>query len=317
MENHNRSRMMTEGAMMVGLAAVLGYLGQMLFTPLLFLYPLPFLVLGFRQGVKATIIAVLASLGVSSLLFMPIAALSMTLSLGMPAIVIVWAIHRRRSFGEIVMLGGIAALIGFAGAAVVFQFVSGMDLAEYVIMLTDEMRTVMLDAVASQPNLEPEQAELLTGQFIAMIEMIKRTLPASLLITSVLISYVNLRLMVVVLKRVKTAVPDAPLLKLFVLPRSVVFGVFAMYMAGLFLEYRAFFAPGIVTQNILILGMAIFLLQGWAVVAYMVERRTTNKGILVIIFLSSLLFAVVQYVVLILGLMDRFFNFRRLPNVGA
>lgn len=317
MENHNRSRMMTEGAMMVGLAAVLGYLGQMLFTPLLFLYPLPFLVLGFRQGLKTTIIAVLASLGVSSLLFMPIAALSMTLSLGLPAIAIVWAIHRGRSFGEIVLMGGLAALLGFGCAALLFQFVSGMNLAQYVTTLTDEMRLVMEETVAAQSNLTSEQSELMLGQFHAMIDMIKRTLPASLLITSMIISYVNLRLMIVVLRRVKTSVPEAPQLKFFVLPQGVVLGIFGMYLAGLFLEYREIFVAGVLTQNILILGMAIFLLQGWAVIAYLVEQRTTNKGILVILFVSSLLVVFVQYMVLIVGMMDRFFNFRRLPHTGA
>lgn len=317
MENHNRSRMMTEGAMMVGLAAVLGYLGQMLFTPLLFLYPLPFLVLGFRQGLKTTIIAVLASLGVCSLLFMPIAALSMTLSLGLPAIAIVWAIHRGRSFGEIVIMGGLASLIGFGGAAVLFQFVSGMDLAQYVVMITDEMRTVMEETIAAQGNMTPDQSEQMLNQFHVMIDMIKRTLPASLLIVSMIISYVNLRLMIVVLKRVNTPVPEAPQLKYFVLPQGIVLSIFIMYLAGLFLEYREYFVAGVLTQNILILGMAIFLLQGWAVIAYLVEQRTSNKGIIVLLFVSSLLVAFVQYVVLIVGMMDRFFNFRRLPRIDA
>lgn len=314
MGNQNRSRMMTEGAMMVGLAAVLGYLGQMLFTPLLFLYPLPFLVLGFRQGTKATIIAVLASLGVCSLLFMPIAALSMTMSLGLPAIAIVWGIHRARSFGEIVILGGLAALLGFAGAAVLFQFVSGINMVEYVNTLTGEMQSVIETTVAAQVNLDAGQAETMLTQFTAIIEMVKRTLPASLLVSSMLIAYVNMRLMVVVLKRIKTPVPDAPRLKLFVLPRGMAFGILAMYVAGIFLEYQHFFEPGILTQNILILGMAAFLVQGWAVVAYLMEQRTTNKTVIVLIFVLSLLFAVVQYAVLMLGMMDRFFNFRRLPS---
>lgn len=317
MENQNRSRMMTEGAMMVGLAAVLGYLGQMLFTPLLFLYPLPFLVLGFRQGLKTTVIAVLASLGVCSLLFMPIAALSMTLSLGLQAIAIVWAIHRGRSFSEIVLLGGLAALIGFGAAALLFQFVSGMNLAQYVLTLTDEMRLVMEETVAAQSNLTPDQSELMLNQFHVMIDMIKRTLPASLLITSMIISYVNLRLMIVVLRRVNTPVPEAPKLKYFVLPQGIALSIFVMYMAGLFLEYRGYFVSGVLTQNILILGMAIFLLQGWAVIAYLVEQRTSNKGLIVLLFVSSLLVAFIQYLVLIVGMMDRFFNFRRLPHPGA
>ncbi len=316
MENQNRSRMMTEGAMMVGLAAVLGYLGQMLFTPLLFLYPLPFLVLGFRQGVKTTVIAVLASLGVCSLLFMPIAALSMTMSLGLPAIAIVWGIHRARSFGEIVIMGGLAALVGFAGAAVLFQLVSGMDMVEYVRVLTDEMQTVIETTVAAQANLDAAQAETMIAQFTAMIAMVKRTLPASLLITSMLIAYINMRLMVVVLKRIKMPVPEAPRLKLFVLPRGIVFGILGMYVAALFLEYRHFFEPGILTQNIMILGMSAFLVQGWAVVAYLIEQRTKNKTVIVLIFVMSLMFAIVQYAVLMLGMMDRFLNFRRLPGSG-
>ena len=314
MGNENRSRMMTEGAMMVGLAAVLGYLGQMLFTPLLFLYPLPFLVLGFRQGTKATIIAVLASLGVCSLLFMPIAALSMTLSLGIPAIGIVWGIHQGRSFGEIVIVGGFAALIGFAGAAGLFQLVSGINMVEYVGTLTGEMQTVIETTVAAQTNLDAAQAETTLAQFTAMIEMVKRTLPASLLITAMLIAYINMQLMVVVLKRIKTSVPDAPELKLFILPQGMVFGILAMYVAALFLEYQHYFEPGILTQNIMILGMSAFLVQGWAVVAYIIGQRTKNKTVIVLIFIMSLIFAVVQYAVLMLGMMDRFFNFRRLPS---
>lgn len=316
MENQNRSRMMTEGAMMVGLAAVLGYLGQMLFTPLLFIYPLPFLVLGYRQGLKTTIVAVLASLGVCSLFFMPVAALSMTMSAGFPAIIMVWAIHRHRSFSEIVIAGGLSTLVGFAGAALIFQFVSGMNVAEYVTMLTDEMRTTMEVALAGQGNLDSEQSGLMMSQFNAMIDMMKRTLPASMLITAMMISYVNMRLMIVILKRVKTSVPEAPQLKLFVLPRSVVFAVFFMYLGAMFLEYQGTFTEGVLTQNILILGMFVFLLQGWAVVAYLVETRTNNRGILVMIFVMSLLFALAQYMVMMLGMMDRFFNFRRLPRDG-
>jgi uncharacterized protein YybS (DUF2232 family) len=308
--------MMTEGAMMVGLAAVLGYLGQMLFTPLLFIYPLPFLVLGYRQGLKTTIVAVLASLGVCSLFFMPVAALSMTMSAGFPAIIMVWAIHRHRSFSEIVIAGGLSTLVGFAGAALIFQFVSGMNVAEYVTMLTDEMRTTMEVALAGQGNLDSEQSGLMMSQFNAMIDMMKRTLPASMLITAMMISYVNMRLMIVILKRVKTSVPEAPQLKLFVLPRSVVFAVFFMYLGAMFLEYQGTFTEGVLTQNILILGMFVFLLQGWAVVAYLVETRTNNRGILVMIFVMSLLFALAQYMVMMLGMMDRFFNFRRLPRDG-
>jgi uncharacterized protein YybS (DUF2232 family) len=317
MENQNRSRMMTEGAMMVGLAAVLGYLGQMLLTPVLFLYPLPFLVLGYRHGTKATVIAILASLGVCSLLFMPIAALSMTMSLGLPAIAMVWGIHHSRSFGEIIIIGGLAALLGFGGAAVLFQLVSGIDMVEYVTALTGEMQSVVETTVAANSTLDAEQAELMLTQFTAMIEMVKRTLPASLLITSMLIAYVNMRLMVMVLKRIKMAVPDMPQFKLFVLPRGMAFGILAMYLAGIFLEYRNFFEPGILTQNILILAMAAFLVQGWAVVIYILGQRTKSKTVIVLIIVMSLLFAAVQYAVLILGMLDRFFNFRRLPSTGV
>ncbi|BES64178.1 hypothetical protein SANA_06170 [Gottschalkiaceae bacterium SANA] len=317
MENQNRSRMMTEGAMMVGLAAVLGYLGQMLLTPVLFLYPLPFLVLGYRQGTKATVIAILASLGVCSLLFMPIAALSMTMSLGLPAIAMVWGIHHSRSFGEIIIIGGLAALLGFGGAAVLFQLVSGIDMVEYVTSLTGEMQSVVETTVAANSTLDAEQADLMLTQFTAMIEMVKRTLPASLLITSMLIAYVNMRLMVMILKRIKMAVPDMPQFKLFVLPRGMAFGILAMYLAGIFLEYRNFFEPGILTQNILILAMAAFLVQGWAVVIYILGQRTKSKTIVVLIIVMSLLFAAVQYAVLMLGMLDRFFNFRRLPSTGV
>ena len=153
-------------------------------------------------------------------------------------------------------------------------------------------------------------------QFTAMIKMVKRTLPASLLITSMLIAYVNMRLMVMVLKRIKMAVPDMPQFKLFVLPRGLAFGILAMYLAGIFLEYRNFFEPGILTQNILILAMAAFLVQGWAVVIYILGQRTNNKTIVVLIIVMSLLFAAVQYAVLMLGMLDRFFNFRRLPGTG-
>jgi uncharacterized protein YybS (DUF2232 family) len=316
MENQNRSRMMTEGAMMVGLAAVLGYLGQMLLPPVLFLYPLPFLVLGYRQGTKATVIAILASLGVCSLLFMPIAALSMTMSLGFPAIAMVWGIHHSRSFGEIMIIGGLAALLGFGGGAILFQLVSGIDMVEYVTTITEEMQSVVETTVAANTSLDADQADLMLTQFTAMIKMVKRTLPASLLITSMLIAYVNMRLMVMVLKRIKMAVPDMPQFKLFVLPRGLAFGILAMYLAGIFLEYRNFFEPGILTQNILILAMAAFLVQGWAVVIYILGQRTNNKTIVVLIIVMSLLFAAVQYAVLMLGMLDRFFNFRRLPGTG-
>ena len=317
MENQNRSRMMTEGAMMVGLAAVLGYLGQMLLTPVLFLYPLPFLVLGYRQGMKTTVIAIMASLGVCSLLFMPISALSMTMSMGLPAIVMVWGIHHNRSFGEIIIIGGLAALLGFGGAAFLFQLVSGIDMVEYVTTITDQMQTVIESAVAANASLDADQAEAMLTQLTAMIQMVKRTLPASLLITSMLMAYTNMRLMVVILKRIKMPVPNAPEFKLFVLPQNMVFGIFAMYLAGLFLEYRDFFEPGILTQNILILGMSAFLVQGWAVVIYILGLRTRSKTVVILIIVTSLLFAAVQYAVLLLGMLDRFLNFRRLPGTGV
>ncbi len=162
--------------------------------------------------------------------------------------------------------------------------------------------------------MDAAQAETTLAQFTAMIEMVKRTLPASLLITAMLIAYINMQLMVVVLKRIKTSVPDAPELKLFILPQGMVFGILAMYVAALFLEYQHYFEPGILTQNIMILGMSAFLVQGWAVVAYIIGQRTKNKTVIVLIFIMSLIFAVVQYAVLMLGMMDRFFNFRRLPS---
>jgi len=317
MENHNRSRMMTEGAMMVGLAAVLGYLGQMLFTPLLFLYPLPFLVLGFRQGLKTTIIAVLGSLAICSFLFVPFQSLILTLDFGIPAIVMVWAIHNRRSFGQIVILGGLTAMLGFLGSAFVLKIAVGIDIAQFIVATTDELRIVMEEAITMQPNLNSEQIEVMIMQLNQTLHAFKQSIPSLVVIIMMLISYVNLRAMIVVLKRIKTPVPEAPQLKYFVLPQGIVVSIFVMYLAGLFLEYREYFVSGVLTQNILILGMAIFLLQGWAVIAYLVEQRTTNKGIIVLLFVSSLLVAFIQYVVLIVGMMDRFFNFRRLPHTGA
>ena len=316
MNRNLKTSNITESAMITGILVIIAYLSSFI-TLLMFFYPTPAIILGKRKGLKYSILALIASDLIISMLLGVQTGLVFLILYTPLAVALTYGICRDEDANKTILFGTAAYMISFVLYILFLNFIMSINFIERVAEMYDqsfEMTRGLFDNIPDQ--LRTEQFE----QYISDIEkiapmmnyIVTSVFPAVLIAASVITSYINYLVASKFAVRFSINVKQHEGIGYFSFPRN-----FMISMAGLLLLS---FLLGLLNINVEIIQLNLFiivfiamLLQGVAVLKFLIDKSKMSKFarslIFVIIILMSISFSVIYAII---GLVDLTINLRKI-----
>ena len=316
MNRNSKTSNITESAMITGILVIIAYLSSFI-TLLMFFYPTPAIILGKRKGLKYSILALIASDLIISMLLGVQTGLVFLILYTPLAVALTYGICRDEDANKTILFGTAAYMISFVLYILFLNFIMSINFIERVAEMYDqsfEMTRGLFDNIPDQ--LRTEQFE----QYISDIEkiapmmnyIVTSVFPAVLIAASVITSYINYIVASKFAVRFSINVKQHEGIGYFSFPRN-----FMISMAGLLLLS---FLLGLLNINVEIIQLNLFiivfiamLLQGVAVLKFLIDKSKMSKFarnlIFVIIILMSISFSIIYAII---GLVDLTIDLRKI-----
>ncbi|MGI6113014.1 MAG: YybS family protein [Mahellales bacterium] len=294
------------------------------FIPLLnfviFLWPIPIIVLSLRRGIKYGILAVIISSLICGLFIHPMFGLGILLIFGSTAFTISWAMKREVSPLNATVFGAIAMIISIMIAMKLVEFSVGHDLFVYYGQMIKDVLVEQqndgllqnLTAMYRQMGITTEGVTMkdLYSTIDGMVETIKTAFPSILTIFSLICSFINYSVASWLLKRRGQDVRLFPSFGLWKLPRGAGRGFIAILIIAYIGNAVGINNFDIVLLTITNIWVFVFGIQGLSVAEFFLKKANINKALRIVILL--LVFILASQVAAFIGFIDQLLNVRRL-----
>jgi len=313
-----QTKSMVEGALLASLTVLLSVMG--IYLPIIgafisFTWPVPIIILGLRHGLKWSLLATAVSGLILALLVTPMQALALVLGFGLLGIVLGEAIRRDLSVGKIIGIGAVASLFSKVLLFGVGSLILGVNsFTENFTMIQKSMDQVL--TMYTQMGMDKNQLATMRESLHNVVELMKIIFPALLVVASILDTFLNYLISQLILKRLGYPAKKVPPFAEWRLP---------MWVAGGFVIGIIFLIVGqhykiegltTIGLNLQYFSSMLFLIQGFSVASYYLRKfkvvGLVKWLIFIMLFITPFLVGILVWV----GLLDIFFNYRRLQKVS-
>ncbi|HOM43032.1 MAG TPA: DUF2232 domain-containing protein, partial [Bacillota bacterium] len=279
------------------------------------------IIVGYRNGIKASILSALSAGLVVSLVTQPLVGVGLLIGFGVPGVIMGHMINKRVNPYAVILVCGILLSVSMAGEFLLSLKIAGIDGLEFLSNLDSAFREQLetsLD-IYRQFGIAEDKLQEFKDYFSQAIELAKYVIPSSLLISGVFFSFIDYKLTRLILKRIGFILPDIDEFSKwrltepysYILLGTAVFAVAASY----------FRVPGFNTAaiNISTILTLVFTIVGISVVVYFARVYGDRYGIpkaLRRIMTVFIILTFIQFIVFI-GILDLAFDFRRLKSKNS
>ncbi|NLJ80417.1 MAG: DUF2232 domain-containing protein [Firmicutes bacterium] len=309
-----KTRSLTEGAMLAAITVLLTVIGEYLGIPILII-PVPLALLVYRHGLRLGIITAFASAGTASLVAGQVFAGLMIIIWGFLGVSLGMALREKFSFFKTFVVGILADLV-----------ITGLSVFLYFLLFGKNLFGDMLEMIVSGFEQARGAWEGLgvTGEALLRYEQILETipilmkwgLPALLLVSAVLMTYVNLAVLRLILRRMGDSIPWIPPFTRWRIPSFyTLFLLIGLLLARLGDKFLAPDFFQIIGLNLYLVFFPVYLVLGAAIVWYYFQTKNVPKFLrilFVFLLLSGMQLLVLS--VVFLGILDGVFDFRKLKQ---
>jgi uncharacterized protein YybS (DUF2232 family) len=317
LEKQNKARSLAEAAMIIGIASLFTIIGTYIpfLTILLFLLPVPFMILGKRQGVYVVILSIgitcaiaVGLIGVWStvILFSLTSVVSITMGYMMDKNydpMKIWAGGIVSFVASIVLVMGLISLV------------MGNNVIHGLMNMLNQSKDMAI-SLYSGMGIEPDRLEQMKTAYEAFIIVFGMTFPSILILISVAFSYINYLITAYILNKLGNRTPIFPQFKYFRLPDSIVMGTVIILLLTYLTQYIRVIDFNTLSANVSLLFRTAFFIQGLAVISFLIEKYRLGRLYRTFVFVYVLFSAAGGLMAVILGLIDVFVDFRKLKKLG-
>ncbi|WP_155891556.1 YybS family protein [Heyndrickxia acidiproducens] len=306
-----KTKMLTEGAL---LAAVFGIFVLVLsYVPLIgpvaiFFLILPFLIFCSKYPLKYLIVFSAACLFIS-MLAGTTALLPFALLYGGTGFVMGYCIQLKKSKLFIYLASSLTFLAGLIiGLFVSIKFFHLNIINENLKQLRESVNQsrTMLEQFGQQSSIEN-----LNKMADSMVSLYQIYLPSFLLLFSFLAVFVLMAVNFPVAKRLGVPVPKWSPYREFRLPKSVLWYYVICLVLSMFIETDASSFLSKAVMNLLLIFEILVLMQGFSLINFYSYEKKWPKVFFVMAVIFAIIFSPLLYLVMILGIIDIGFDFRR------
>lgn len=313
-----QTRALVEGAIFAGITAVLGiiYYYSSYLGIIGYLWPVPTVIVGYRNGVKASILSAMTAGLAVSLFTQPLAGLGMLIGFGLPGIIMGYMISKKAD--PYVTILACAAVLA---VTTVFQFmislvISGINLndfaSQYDTMVNSQL-PIIID-MYKKFGLAESDIKKMSDSLIQTFQLMKLIIPTLVIGSGLVASFVCYKLSRLVLNRTGYSIANTESFSRWRLqaPYSYILIAVAVIATGASYIKLPYFNSAAI--NISMILMYVLLFIGLSVVVFFAgiygERYNIPKPLR--FFLVILILLYFSQLIPLLGILDMVLDIRKL-----
>lgn len=297
-------------AVVVGISLLM-IVGLYLFPSIIILFPMAFIVIGVKYNITNSFISILLTSFLIGISIDMISGVMMLAIFGSIAIYIADGISKRKKSIEIIVPSSIIFFISTILVLLMLRGFSGINLIEGLeenIKMFTELRMNMIDDM----DLTNIESFRIRDDVDNMYSYILSIMPSILIILSVFISYINYYFSIIVLRKLGLGIRDNPRFSRFRLPNNFIIGSLVMFLVVYLLRNFETIPNDVIQLNLLVLVVSLLYIQGLSVIDFLLIRLKFNIGLRIIVIGITLFVAPIITLILIAGIIDIIFDFRKL-----
>ncbi len=309
----NRITPLTESGLLAALTVIMGLAS--VYVPVLgmvaaVLWPMPVIVLVVRHGLRWGVMASLVAGVLMALLIEPTISLRMVITFAPMSLALGYGFFKGWSAIKILLVSFVVSIGSVLVGLALVLLMTGINPLDMQMDMLKESMDASINLYKSA-GLTEEQLQESVNQMNQAVETIKLLFPLIIVISGVVVSFMNYWIAARVLKRLGHSVPVLPPFSEWRLPRGVIY-LFAFALIGMYWgSSRNISALYQVSLNLNMLATFMGLLQGLAVIFFFINRRTTSTLLKVLTVCIILMNGFLTQVLSFVGIFDMLFDYRR------
>lgn len=307
-ENKNK---ILETIFVIIMSTIFMVLGIYYFQGIIFLYPVLFIMLGSRYGLKCTVISLVVS-SLSIGLMTDMISGMLVLSIFAPlSIAIIYTMKKRKSSTEVlaistlVFLASILIMVNFIGNIIDINIISQVE-ETFTESINFYIEVLQESEFSNYEILQVRDFMENAFQYGLLI------LPSMIIILSLVVAYLNYLISSLSLRKLGHGIVHIPRFSRFKLPNNILVGTGIMFLGALILRYFGMAYSESVFTNLVVLVSFVFFIQGLSVIDHKLVKKKINIIIrILIISFVIMLMPIGGVITTIIGLLDVIIDFRK------
>jgi uncharacterized protein YybS (DUF2232 family) len=304
-------RKLTEGAVL--LAAFAALLLITIYVPVVgsilnLVLPLPFIMFSVKNNLKLIVAFLVAAIFIAFIAG-SLMGVGLMLIYGSVGAVIGYLLQKGKSRTFILIASSLTFMAGLVISYVVMVAFMKIDIIhELTVALNESVKSseAMLKAMGRE-----DQVGLLKEQNALMLKQIVTLAPSALIFASILSSFITQWICFPIAKRFGVNVQPWGSFRNLVLPKSLLwYYLIALGMMLLFHPQEGTYLYSVLINARYILETFI-MLQGLALLFFIFHQKSVAKGLAVLVVILTFMIPIVRYIIMLLGITDLGFDFRK------
>lgn len=285
------------------------------FQPLIIIFPVMFIIIGIKNGMVEGIISLMTTCTILAYIIDPIIALYLFLVFAPITITIIYTTKNRKNTMEVLLY---STVVLFASILLFFTLVNISDgnLLIQIEEMFKESLSLRLEALKEMGLTSYEIVEDMNYLENAFKQMLLIA-PATLLLLTLIVSYINYSLSILGLKKVGINVVNTPKFSRFRLPNNIAVGTIVMFITVLIAKPLISEYFEAIVQNLMVLLGFMVLIQGLSIIDFFLIKIKVKTFFRFLFIFLTVIIAPLITVVSTLGLIDVIFDFRKLRRKGS
>lgn len=317
MDNQMKLNNYIEGALMAALAAMIAIVGLYI-APLqivtTFIWLVPIVVVAVRRGFYTGILALVTTAVLLMILAPPWQAFIYLVQFGALGIVFSYCFSKQIAFAKTMMLGTIVVAVSTVITFFLNLLIMGLSIADLAVLFEEvkESTLIMYENMGLLDRMQ-EQGIDIEETLANSLALVIRLIPATMVIIGMSVAFITYFIARKTLQKLNLEVTELPMFRHWQIPWYFIWGVIVGLGFVIYGDFAGWETGTTIGMNIMYMFFPILLIQGLAVFVfyyYKWEISPLLKILLLVIIVVGFPYAIM--ILLVTGLFDPLFNYRRL-----
>jgi len=302
------TKALLESSLMAVLGVVLAFLTAMPFLSLLIIiYPIPFIVLGVRRGLKYSVLSILVSSILISVSLDPGLGLGLLIMFALMTLIISYFLKKGQQPLNGLIFGAVAWILSTIAMISLLDAITGVNFVDYI----REIINTTIEQNANMLPLSEMKEENLKDIYNASV----MTIPAFTLMFGIFISFINISLASLVLSRTGNRVKKLPPFQNWKLPDNVNIGIIVLMILTYLLKLSNAPYYETIMSNLVVVFAIGFVIQGFAILTFLLKKRRLPNLVIGLLLGAVFLFIGPLFLpLLILSSLDIILDYRKIRS---
>jgi len=310
--NNFNARYLTEAALLTAIGIMITIGGTLIpfLNFLLIVIPVPYIIIGVKNDLKYSAMGLVVTAIIVSMFISPIQGIFFIAIAGAPSLALSYGIVKKYNFSKTLLVG----FVGNAISVFVMYAVLPMILGNNIMDTVDQYFATLGTTTnyLSEIGLgDPEKTQTIIEQ---MMFAIKILFPSIIIGVAITQTYIYLIISRLVLSRIGYGVVEAKTFSYFRLPNSFVGGTLIIILMTFLMKYFNLMDVSVLTSNLLYLGMMLMIIQGIAVLSFLLEKKGIGNTLRRVIIGIAFYMGFLHTILIMVGMIDLMIDLRKLDR---